>query len=317
MPGMSQTTNDRAETYPSERVMMATLFSYSSTADKRTICKQKLESLEMWLRRLIDESLSAINPDYLCQPINGRPVLSKNKLSRIIARYRKDPHRFPAKIYATDFSHLIDIICHENLYDQFFHDPLSTCFPLGRQEAQDFLNRLIPHRNRLAHGHEISDRDAERLLCYSNDIIDSLKSSYERQGMTKKYNVPLILSVALWTGDIFRREQCQHIGGHIMLNLSKNQRFDCIVGDTITLEVEVDPAYEVSSYDIEWRLLPSGGNYTKHVANKFVVRLEEEQICEEFSVQCVIKGKNKKWYRLGSNKADDFLLFYVRVLPLT
>jgi hypothetical protein len=60
---------------------------------------------------------------------------------------------------------------------------LKHAFPHGREEARTFLVRIMETRNSLAHVNAISSRTAEQVICYSNDIIDSLKHHYRDLGM--------------------------------------------------------------------------------------------------------------------------------------
>ena len=77
----------------------------------------------------------------------------------------------------------IYIICKPELLKDHFRVPLAIAFPDGREEARTFLNRILAPRNNLAHANAISTRQSEQVVCYSNDVIDSLKQHYRAIGM--------------------------------------------------------------------------------------------------------------------------------------
>ena len=119
---------------------------YALTEDQiRDLCKEKIESLEHWLRRLIDEKLSASHGDYFSYVDGaGNRLIKKSIVDALEERLKKEPTRYVRKIDAVLLSDTIDIICNPQLYS-FFAPGLAFAFPEGRDEARTFMYRLLDH----------------------------------------------------------------------------------------------------------------------------------------------------------------------------
>ena len=126
----------------------------------RRYCRDTIESLEHWLRRLIDDSLrSAHGPEYQeATDDKGNQVLNSRIRSNVEERRNSDPSKYARWIDAATLNDKIDIICNPPLYEQHFREPLQQAFPLGREEALHFLNLTSGPRNNLSHGNSISVR---------------------------------------------------------------------------------------------------------------------------------------------------------------
>jgi hypothetical protein len=280
----------------------------------RGICKERLESLEYWLRRIIDETLSKKFGDYINYSDEHGNKLIKSEFAKfLLARKANEPERYPRLVDAILLDDAINIICNPNLYRNHFAEILNTAFPDGQMEARTFMMRLVPARNALSHANPISIRQAEQIICYSNDIIDSIKKYYTEKNMDNEYNVPLILKVTDSFGNVFYRNQMGgvHDGG-IMMNFLDNPRYNLRVGDTISLEIEVDPSFDEDEYIISWSSTKNFGE-PRPEGKKAVIKITEKQVSQQFDVQCNIKS-NKGWHRMH-NGSDDFMLFYYKVLP--
>lgn len=283
-------------------------------AEIRSICKEKIESLEHWLRRLIDDTLTPIYGDYFSYiDSKGNRLIRGSLTQQVENRRTREPTRYPQKINAVLLEDAIDIICKPELFRQHFRIALEQVFPEGRDEARTFLNRLLVPRNNLAHANAISTRQAEQIICYSNDVIESLKDYYRGLGMQETYNVPLILKVTDSFGNVFTRSQfgpC-HDGG-IMLSFMDKPHMFLRPGDTLTIEVEVDPAFDSSSYALTWASTKNWST-TPVVGTKAVIPITNKQVGQQFDLQCRLTS-NKDWHRMHMG-ADDFLLLYYKVLP--
>ena len=67
----------------------------------RNICKEKIESLEYWLRRLIDETLSQAYEDFVSYiDFNVNRLIKKKITDSITNRVSLEPNRYPRKIDA-------------------------------------------------------------------------------------------------------------------------------------------------------------------------------------------------------------------------
>lgn len=280
----------------------------------RGLCKEKIESLEHWLRRLIDDVLSPHYGDYFSYTDASGNRLIKNSLAQQVATRRSaEPLRYPRNIDAVLLEDAVDILCKPELYQKHFRQPLIKAFPDGQMEARTFLNRLLVPRNNLAHANAISSRQAEQIICYSNDVIDSLKAYYQEKGMQQTYDVPLILKLTDSFGNVFTRSQFDgcHDGG-ISLTFFDKPQMHLRPGDTLTLEVEVDPTYDPSMYSVNWSSTKawSGAPTSGH---KVVIPITNTQVAQQFDVQCRIKT-TREWHRMHMG-IDDFLLIQYKVLP--
>ncbi|WP_214510540.1 hypothetical protein [Pseudomonas brassicacearum] len=280
---------------------MTILLSSLPDSEIRSICKQKIESLEHWLRRLIDDTLRPIYGDYFTHEDAAGNRLVKSALAKQVAeRQQREPSRYPRKIDAVLIDDAIEILCKPDLYKNHFRDPLLLAFPDGREEAKTFLNRIQAPRNNLAHANSISARAAEQIICYSNDVIESLREHYKSLNMQQEYDVPLILRVTDSFGQTFTREQIRqtHQGG-ISLPYTGTAAHSLRPGDILTLEIEVDPAYESGSYTIAW----SSTKQLNGVLDKpkLVLTICEPHVGEKFDVQCRIKS-NRGWHRMGNGE---------------
>jgi hypothetical protein len=283
-------------------------------AEIRSICREKLESLEYWLRRVIDEILAPIYNDYLnYKDQNGNRLIKNDIVKSLEARRANEPHRYPRLIDAVLLDDAIDIICNPNLYKNYFNEILKHTYPDGREEARTFMKKLIPARNSLSHANPISTRQAEQVICYSNDVIDSIKNYYSLKSMDNEYNVPLILKVTDSFGNIFHRNQLGtvHDGG-IAKQFFDDPKYHLRVGDVLTLEVEVDPSFPEEEYTIKWG---SAKGFSTPIPDgrKAVIQITEKQVALHFDVQCRVTS-NKGWHRMHSG-ADDFMFFQYKVLP--
>lgn len=279
----------------------------------RSRCRDTLESLEHWLRRLIDEVLGKAYGDYFSHmDAAGNRLIKKAIVDSLEDRVSREPTRYLRKIDAVLLSDAIDIICNPRLYPHFAQ-ALQQAFPDGCHEARTFLVRLLDPRNRLAHAHPISLRQGEQVICYSNDTIDSLKAYYGRVGMDQEFNVPLILRVNDSFGNSFHRDQMSpFLKGGVSKDLQQPQYY-LWPGDLLTVEVEVDPTFDPSTYTVTWASA-KGLEGPPPVGRRAVVKILERHIGLSFDIQCSIATKND-WHRMLKG-IDDYLILTYRVLPI-
>jgi len=280
-------------------------------SDIRSICKDRIESLEYWLRRLIDDVLTKSYGDFFeYKDVKGNRLIRKSIVEAVESRQAADPKRYPRKIDAVLLDDAIDILCKEHLFHNHFKAPLYEAFPDGRAEARTFMSRLVAPRNSLAHANAISSRQAEQVMCYSNDIIESLKKYYQAEGKNQEFNVPLILKVTDSFGNVYMRSQQSRFWDEdIGKDLRDQKEFNLRPGDILWLEVEIDPSFDPVGYKVEWYF---DGCESKCHSCKVVIPISIRQVGEIFEVGCnVVSGK--EWHRLGH--ADDHLCFFYKVLP--
>ena len=162
-----------------------------SLEDKKIAARAALENLEIWLRRLIDQELTdLIGNDYLTQLAHKDNVFQFSyKTAERILSERKSPEYLIEGTYLDD---IIKIISNEHFYQKKFSKVFKGYF-VNKEHLQLTLKQLIGPRNEISHSRHVSNRNIEKILCYSNDTIDAIKEHYKTINMDKEYNVPLIL----------------------------------------------------------------------------------------------------------------------------
>lgn len=293
------------------------VLAYRSEDDLRSICRKEIETLEHWTRRLIHDILTAqYGDDYFSYKHNGEPLIKGEITSRVNKMREDNPGRFPRPIDAFFLGDLIYVLCKKPLYDAHFKDALCEAYPHGNEEVRYFLERVEAIRNKLSHANPISVREAEQVICYCHDVIDSLKAHYRRTGKEKEYNVPLFIRATDSLGNVFLPEK-EGFPLKLYVDLSKpilakDYGVKLRAGETYGLSVVVDPAFDSSTYSLEWTVMSglAGDNYRKTWKN--VTQIEfpvvNKTVGSSFEITCRLKT-NKDWHK--HNWYDD--CFEVRV----
>lgn len=273
----------------------------------RTHARQRLESLELWLRRLIhDEFTATYGQDYVnTATVSGQAVFNtairKHVASRIAVASK--PSLRPVDTLLLD--HIATIICKEDVYRLHFSRPLRHGFPQGQQHFRIMLQRLVPIRNALAHANPISTHDAERSLCYSSDIIESLLQHYSDVGMSKDFDAPTFTRY----NDSFGNVEVP-VSADVQLNFTSRQSLRC--GDSLRIEVEVDAHYSPETYEITWLVTgvrePETGK-----GHSFALTLGPRHVNENFCIFVTLVAGGREWHRHGNHDARLVLVY--RVLP--
>jgi hypothetical protein len=282
-------------------------------SELRDHCKRSIEALELWLRRLIDQMLSSVyGPSYIdaIKP-GGHRVVKTEIAKRLKERAAKEPSRFHRLIDAALLDDTIDLICNPELYELHFKKALQAAFPNGHPEARTFLERLVPPRNALYHANPISVHDAYRVLCYSLDIISALQTYYRGQNMQQQFNVPTVIRIVDSFGHaVDRSGLIGHPDGPAMLDYSRDEQSYLRSGDTLSIEVDVDPSFDPASYEIKWLISNVGGPII--YGRKFTLPLTERYVSTRFCAVCHVIS-NASWHKLGTH--DDQIEIAYRVLP--
>jgi hypothetical protein len=270
----------------------------------------RLENVERWLRRLVHDELSKRYPNYLQdKKEDGSNVIKSSIVRDVQVRRNSNPDRYPRDVDAFLLDDLIAVLSNPSLYS-YFRPALLKAFPHGRDEAQTFLNRLIAPRNALAHANQLTLRNAEQIVCYSGDIIDSIKEYYREIGMENDYNVPTILRVSDNLGNSFERSQLSNVNDGCKAMYLHN-KVSLRPGDVLTVELEIDPSFEPETYDIEWKALKP--KLVKETSSRIILNIDDSMVAQKWTLWCTITTKNK-WHRLSTG-ADDFLFVSYRILP--
>ncbi|MDW3651798.1 MAG: hypothetical protein R8P61_32265 [Bacteroidia bacterium] len=280
---------------------------HSLTEDElRSITRRKIESLERWFRRLIDTRFSstygqdyfnATNPD-------GSNIINNQIKRRAEELHSREPGRCPRLIDALFLDDLMTIICHPNYWPTQFREPMILAFPNGADTARIFIQKIIDVRNPLSHANHISVRQAEQAICYSNDIIDSIKNWHQNNHQMSDYNAPYFIRLF----DSLGNEQhfTEPTGGGSIQGSTSTKLY---VGETLTINAEVDPSFEPDSYAIIW-----SGNGISGTGNQLVLELENRHVGRYLVIRVLLRS-NKDWHRYNHNSSDSYCAISYEVLP--
>lgn len=269
-------------------------------------CRQRLDTLELWLKRIVHDELSDAFGDYLNARRNGIPVLRGNIQRWVNSRRAERPdlgkHRRPVDDMTLE--QLIGLICHGTYFHTCFTQPFQLCFGLKREQLEVILDRLRRARNRLSHTQRISVHDAQRVLCYGDDIILSLKHYYKKKGKESDMNRPVF--TRFWDS----------LGHDMHITSSKrewNYTNDLALrpGDPLHLHVEVDTSFNPDTYDINWTI---GHRMTKigtgHDCHLVLTPAHVNMMC---SIQATLIARTDQGHRHGDY--DDFVRILCKVCP--
>lgn len=282
-------------------------------SERRDACKRSIEALELWLRRLVDQKLSPeFGAEYLnATKANGERLINSKIARNVEARIAHEPKRYARAIDAALLEDVISIVCNPELFSDYFHDAFKAAFPDGRQQAHTILKRLIAPRNALYHANPISVHDAYRVLCYTQDIIDGLKVHYRNQNTNQQFNVPTVIRINDSMGhESYLSSPERLFSGFAMLDYSREETAFLRCGDTISIEVDIDPTFDPNNYTVHWLIANVGGPATFGV--KFTLQLTEQYVSARFCVCCRVIS-TAKWHKLGTH--DDQVDIAYRVLP--
>ncbi|MFL5738618.1 MAG: hypothetical protein ACJ75B_00265 [Flavisolibacter sp.] len=284
------------------------LFSRYNEDEIRNHCRQTIESLEIWLRTIIDKEMrERYGPDYLDAIHAGSPLLSVKLVTEIKQKQQAEPHRFQRLIDAAFLEDAIKIICHPNLW-VLFQPYFQFGFPNGVAELRATLTKLQMPRNHLSHANPISHRQAEQIICYSHDIVESIKERFTQLNMQNQFNVPMFRRFR----DSFGNERHFSDDSRLARRISfrVDPRFHLRPGDTLVLEVEVDATWEAHGYNLVWRIVTPFGNVGQ--GNRLSIPITNQNVSRTFTIECLVRS-NKDWHKYP--EYDDRLQVGYMVLP--
>ena len=274
----------------------------------RSYCRISIESLETWARNLIHEKMVAeYSENYLNTKIsNDEYLIKKDIRNHIKTMLEKEPERFKRPVDTLFIDHIVYFLCNPKWYDKLFKRALDYIYPQGKEEAREYLTRLIPIRNPLSHSNPISIRQVEQAICYSHDFIDGLKQYYKDVGEEKVWNVPRIIKIKDSFGNVFENPNDSHAITSVF-----NVKNSIYCGDTYSLEVEVDSSFEKEEYSVRWRF---DAHDTSEFNDKvrFVVKFLPNDVAESTQISCTITSK-KEWHK--HKTYDNAVIVAFTVLP--
>lgn len=280
----------------------------------RSECKIVLENLEIWIRNIIDNELSEKYGSIFwdSQDAEGNRLFSNAIIRNAKARFGNEPERYPRFVDSLLLDDIIKIICKPDLYKKVFSPYLTNAFPNGNDVARTYFNRLIPIRNKLYHSNPISNHEALQALCYSNDIINSIKQYYKEQNMEKIYNAPTIIKISDSFGNQFNESQISRNNtgrGHCD---TRKRGLKVNAGDKIIIEVEIDPSFDPSDYETGWVFDKKDQSTFTEVKNRIEIDIENKHVRTDFGIYCIVTSK-KEWHRCGD--VDDSVSMLYEIIP--
>lgn len=272
----------------------------------RTSCRQRLESCELWLRRLIHDALIAeFGADYIeTATLNGQSLFRSDIRNYVTSRLAAKNHGFSRPIDTLLLDHLCSIICKEEAFQKYFAPAIRHGFPTGKEHLRLILMRLVPIRNALSHANPISLHDAERALCYCDDIIAALTEYYASLGMSQEFDAPSFTRYSDSAGRVRYLTKTDE-----QLNFTADTAFRS--GDSVRFEVDVDGHYSPEKYIVRWQV-GNTPNPEQVEGNQLSFTLLPRHVSTHFVIFVSVISKNS-WHRHGSHDARLVLVY--RVLP--
>ncbi len=280
--------------------------------DIRGYGKEYIESLEYWLRIVIDRELRInYGSNYInAKDDRGNFLLNGNIRKEIETRYNSEIARYPRPIDACLLDTSIEIVTKPHLFNLHFRKYFELNFRIGREMLAEVLNRLVYPRNCLYHSNPISIRALEQVVCYTNDVIDSIKDYYRNNNMNEEFNVPKILKFTDSFGNSQYREQFNPNNVSTIHLGFIEPKYYLYPGDKLKIEVEMDTTFARTDYRISWG--SAKGIDSVQDSNILNLTIEERHIGDNVDIQIRVVS-NEKWHKFGDY--DDFLLIRYRVLP--
>lgn len=278
-------------------------FRNMSTDEMRNIVRHQIETLERWLRRLIDDVVrDSYNGSLLNLP------MKKDALNKAMRRREAEPIRYPREVDALLFEDIISIICNPQQYG-CFRDALGGAFQNGENEARSYLKRIVDPRNLLSHANEITSHQAIQAVCYSIDIVESLKAYYKEINMAQTYNAPSFIRIWDDRGNVSDATQLPTDGAVRQLDFKATQLRP---GEVLQLEVQPDESFPADSYKIRW-IVNNISSPQYGEGRKFMVVLENRHVSAHGFMVSVEMVSTNDWHRYGN--ADDQISLRYSILP--
>lgn len=279
-----------------------------SSKEVVSLCEKARSGFEFWSRNLIHSELKTdYGNDYLNAKWKENENLFNTHTRRKIGNMLlKEPDRFKRQVDAFFLEDIINILCKEYTFKKYFKEPLEYIYPQGAKECRYYLEKIIKPRNKISHSNTISLREAEQLICYTNDFIDGLKNYYKSKGVERMWNVPQIIKVSDSLGNDYYFENNEKLlGEHIIID----RKFH--VGERLRIIVYIDPSFNRDEYTVKWTHIARGEVISSN-SDEITVEFNENHISIQTFIRCEVIS-NKDWHKCGHY--DHCVDFNLCVLP--
>ena len=253
--------------------------------------------------------------DYIHAQKNGQYIFKKDLRCYISTRHDGSPDRYTRPIDAALLEDEIYIVCLPSLYKDYFRPFFKFSYPhCSRDQVHFFLKRLVEPRNRLMHSNSISVRQAEQVICYSYDVIESIKLRIEELNLAQEFNAPRIIKLSDSNGMEFNDSQIRRNAtgrGHVRVSEYSSKRLRA--GEKLSIESEIDPSFAPCDYRIKWIYENVALERKEYQGKRITIDLRECHVKEDFTVYCQVTSTNRSWHRCGD--VDDCVGLSYKVLP--
>lgn len=291
-----------------------------SDLEARDLCKHRIDTMERWSRRLIDEKFKeAYGEDYFDTDVaEGQPLIKAAIKRQVEGRMSANPDRFARKVDALVIEDLEYFFCREDLYKSLFKNVFEPFFS-GLQEVRAVLKRISDIRNKIAHGNHLSQHELEQGVCYSNDFINVFIEYYKKLGKEKEYNVPTFLSIRDSFGRNLSREDSRYswevYDWRFSNNpVSANTETHLRSGESYRLILEVDDSFPEDFYEIKW-VVTYGRREVIAEGTGNIIEFKVDDNCVSHAPKISADLITKRTWHRFSNIDDHFEMSMSQVLP--
>lgn len=286
------------------------------------LCKHRLDTMELWARRLIEETFSEeYGKDYFNFKFdNGTPLVKNEIIKQVQDRMNSNTKRYPRKVDALVMENLKYFFCRNDLYKLHFKNVFEP-FYSGVESLRLSFEKLINIRNKISHSNTLSQRELEQGVCYSNDLIEVFKDYYKKIGKDKIYNVPTFLSFKDSLGhSIFRENSNYSWSIYPLTNYdslkNKRETVNLRAGETYRVILEVDNSFPLDFYCINWEI-DYCCKVDKYETNSNILefKIDDKFVSLNLRIKAYLKTK-RAWHRFANIDCDDFVEIHLEeILP--
>jgi hypothetical protein len=244
--------------------------------------------------------------NYVSKQLEDGNYLVKSEIRKHIqGMIAKEPTRFHRAVDTLFIDQIIYFLCHPVWYKDLFKPALDYIYPQGKDEAREYLNRLVPIRNPLSHSNPITMHDVERAICYSHDFVEGLKKYYKGRGEEQVWNVPRIIKITDSFGNVFNNTEDKENPFAIH---EVSQVVRC--GDKYSVHVEVDSSFSPNEYDIVWITNSELIDYKDNP--NLTYTFSARDVSANMYIRCRVIS-HKEWHKHKNYDCEVYL--HMQVLP--